>query len=56
MREIQNEEMKNTDILTLELNSFFIRMFFFSAQAEYSYLSASCILKIFLLLFLTYTV
>ena len=29
MQEIQSEELKNTDILTLEPNSFFIRMVFF---------------------------
>ena len=55
MQEIQNEELKNTDILTLEPNSFYIRIFFFR-QAEYSYFSANFISKIFLLLFLTYIV
>lgn len=32
MQEIQSEELKNTDILTLEPNSFFIRMFFFLSR------------------------
>ena len=56
MQEIQNEELKNTDILTLEPKTFYIKMFFFFRHAEYSYFSANFISKIFLLLFLTYIV
>ena len=57
MQEIRNEELKNTDILTLKPNSLFYKNgFFFQAQAEYSYFSANFISKIFLLLFLTYIV